>query len=128
MKQPIAFISVTEQAKKQMDFYVETFPNTKIQSVIYYPDFPERVLNGQLDLNGVPIYFLEMGPENPVSSGWNISLYIEMDNEEEFDHVFSGLSADGVVMMGPEAAGIFQKVAWVTDKFGITWQLAFAGN
>ncbi|MGX7150171.1 VOC family protein [Enterococcus ureasiticus] len=128
MKQPITFISVAEHAKNQMDFYVETFPNTKIQAVTYYDEYPERILNGQLDLNGTPIYFLEMGPENPVAPGWNLSLYVEMDSEEEFDQVFSALAADGFVMMGPEPAGIFQKVTWLTDKFGITWQFVFAGK
>lgn len=128
MKQPITFISVAEHAKNQMDFYVETFPNTTIQSVTYYDEYPERVLNGQLDLNGTLIYFLEMGPENPVTSGWNLSLYVEMETEEEFNHIFSALSTNGVVMMGPMAAGIFQKVTWLTDKFGITWQLVFAGK
>lgn len=89
MKQPITFISVTEHAKKQMDFYVDVFPNTTIQSVTYYDEYLERVLNGQLDLNGTLIYFLEMGPE---------------------------------------AAGIFQKVTWLTDQFGVTWQFVFAGK
>ncbi|WP_207695167.1 hypothetical protein DOK67_0001301 [Enterococcus sp. DIV0212c] len=126
MKQPITFISVTEHAKNQMDFYVDVFPNTKIQSVTYYEEYPERVLNGQLELNGMLLYFLEMGPENPVTPGWNLSLYAEMDSEEEFDQIFSALSNDGMVIMGPEAAGIFQKVAWLTDKFGITWQLTLA--
>ncbi|MGX7245920.1 VOC family protein [Enterococcus quebecensis] len=128
MKQPITFISVTEHAKEQMDFYVDVFPNTTIQSVTYYENYPERVLNGQLDLNGILIYFLEMGPENPVTNGWNFSLFAEMDSEEEFDRIFSALSAKGVVIMGPEAAGIFQKVTWLTDKFGVTWQLVFGGK
>ncbi|WP_086315271.1 hypothetical protein A5821_002713 [Enterococcus sp. 7F3_DIV0205] len=128
MKQPITFISVTEHAKKQMDFYVDVFPNTTIQSTTYYDTFPERVLNGQLDLNGTLIYFLEMGPENPVTPGWNLSLFVEMDTEEEFDQIFSALSAEGVVIMGPEAAGIFKKVTWLTDKFGVTWQFVFAGK
>ncbi|MBO0441461.1 VOC family protein [Candidatus Enterococcus ikei] len=128
MKQPITFISVTEHAKKQMDFYVDVFPHTTIQSVTYYDEYPERVLNGQLNLNGTLLYFLEMGPENPVTSGWNLSLFVEMDTEEEFDLIFSALSVEGIVIMGPEAAGIFQKVTWLTDKFGITWQLVFAGK
>ncbi|EOL50549.1 VOC family protein [Enterococcus caccae] len=126
MKQPVTFISVTEHAKKQMDFYVDVFPNTTIQSTTYYDEYPERVLNGQLDLNGTLLYFLEMGPENPVTLGWNLSLFVEMDTEEEFDRIFSALSAEGVVIMGPEAAGSFKKVTWLTDKFGVTWQFVFA--
>ncbi|OTN89066.1 hypothetical protein A5819_001558 [Enterococcus sp. 7E2_DIV0204] len=38
MKQPITYISVTEHAKAQIDFYVDVFPNTTTQSIIYYDE------------------------------------------------------------------------------------------
>ncbi|MBC8922950.1 VOC family protein, partial [Escherichia coli] len=47
------------------------------------------------------------------------------DTEDEFDTLFEKLAKEGTVMMGPEAVEALRKVAWVTDKYGITWQLAF---
>lgn len=47
--------------------------------------YAERVLNGQLDLNGTPLYFLDMRPENPVTPDLHLSLYVELDSEAELD-------------------------------------------
>ncbi|WP_140335112.1 hypothetical protein [Candidatus Enterococcus lemimoniae] len=47
--------------------------------------YAECVLNGQLDLNGTPLYFLDMRPENPVTPGLHLSLYVELDSEAELD-------------------------------------------
>lgn len=56
------------------------------------------------------------GPQQP---------FIFADTEDEFDTLFEKLAKEGTVMMGPEAVEALRKVAWVTDKYGITWQLAF---
>jgi predicted 3-demethylubiquinone-9 3-methyltransferase (glyoxalase superfamily) len=40
-----------------------------------------------------------------------------------FDHAFDNLTKDGKVLMGPEPYDNFRKVTWLTDKYGITWQL-----
>ena len=56
---------------------------------------------------------------------WAVSLYVDCEDEASFDNYFDSLSADGVVMMGPEAVGELRAVAWVTDQFGVTWQLVW---
>jgi predicted 3-demethylubiquinone-9 3-methyltransferase (glyoxalase superfamily) len=67
--------------------------------------------------------FLDMGSEHPAPDfTWASSIYAECSDEAEFDAVFNALSQDGFVMMGPEAVGEIRKCAWVTDKFGVTWQ------
>jgi predicted 3-demethylubiquinone-9 3-methyltransferase (glyoxalase superfamily) len=36
--------------------------------------------------------------------------------------LFGTLAAGGMVMMQEENFMQYRKVAWVTDKFGVTWQ------
>jgi predicted 3-demethylubiquinone-9 3-methyltransferase (glyoxalase superfamily) len=36
--------------------------------------------------------------------------------------LFDALAQGGTVMMKEDNFMHFQKVAWVTDKFGVTWQ------
>ncbi|WP_423363077.1 VOC family protein [Mycoplasma sp. P36-A1] len=124
MQKPICFISTAEHVKQQMELYESILPNTKITQIEYYPDFPDRVLNGQMDINGLTVYFLEMGAENPVTIGWNINLYCKMNSVEEFDRIFEELSKGGTIMMGPQAIENFIKVVWFTDIYGLTWQFS----
>jgi len=72
---------------------------------------------------GQEIMFLDMDAAHAAPDfSWATSIYIDCRDETEFDAVFNGLSQGGVVMMGPEPIAHFRKCAWVTDKFGVTWQ------
>lgn len=122
MKAVIPFLTFATEAKEVMDYYVNTFPNTEVVSKVAYPDQPELLMNGQLKLNGLDLYFLDMGANNQVPIEWGISLYVEMESEEEFYAIFDPIAKEGVVIMGPVPIGEFKLATWVTDKFGVTWQ------
>ena len=87
---------------------------------------PGKVLNGQLKIKGQTVMFMDLAPEYTTPFSWAISLYVDCDGESEFDGLFSCLSDGGTVMMGPEPIMDLRKVAWVTDRFGVTWQLVWA--
>jgi len=54
------------------------------------------------------------------------SLQTDCQDESEFDTLFARLAQDAkAVMIGPEPVLAFRKVAWVTDRFGVTWQLVW---
>jgi predicted 3-demethylubiquinone-9 3-methyltransferase (glyoxalase superfamily) len=80
-------------------------------------------MSGILSVFDQQIMFMDMSAdyECPPFS-WTTSFYIPCSDEAEFDAIFNGLSQDGTVMMKEEPFMQFRKVAWVTDKFGVTWQ------
>lgn len=124
------FITLNGKSKEAMNFYAEIFPDTKITRMDFYQDSPdfsevkeELVLYGSLTFKESEIFFLDMQEQYPAPQPtWSNSLYLECETESEFDQIFASLSASGSVMMGPEAVGTIRKCAWITDKFGITWQ------
>jgi len=83
------------------------------------------VLNGTFELLGQRYMAMDMAPGNAPDFAWSTSLLVMCEDEAEFDALFKGLSAGGNVMMGPEQVMDLRKVAWVTDKFGVTWQLVW---
>jgi predicted 3-demethylubiquinone-9 3-methyltransferase (glyoxalase superfamily) len=114
------FIWFTGQAEEAMNYYVGTFPNSKISHIERYsgdqgiPDEDKlkgKVLTGVFELNGTEFMCLDGGPQFEVSGG--ISFVVEPDTQEEIDKIWARL-ADG----GKEI-----QCGWVTDKFGITWQV-----
>jgi predicted 3-demethylubiquinone-9 3-methyltransferase (glyoxalase superfamily) len=125
------FLSFTGKAEEAMKFYSENLPETNIGEIVRYgknhPMVGEGeenfILHGSLLMMGQKIMFMDMPTAYPAPEfSWSTSLYIDCVSEVEFDDVFSSLSKNGTVMMGPESVGHIRKCAWVTDKFGVTWQ------
>ncbi|MGL4694673.1 VOC family protein [Enterococcus larvae] len=127
----IPFLTFPEKAEEAMKFYEASFPNAKITRLVRYdenvpnvsPELIGKVLNGSLDLQGQEILFMDMDTANAPAFSWAMSIYVNCEDESEFDAVFGSLSTEGTVMMGPEPVMNLRKVAWVTDKYGVTWQL-----
>ena len=124
------FITLPGQADEAMALYVRTFPDAEILQVTRYESseygVEGKVMNGQLRINDSLLYFMDFKDDQAPMASWRLSLYIDIASEKDFDQIFEGLAHEGVVLMGPEAIMGLQKVAWITDVFGITWQLVFA--
>ncbi|WP_207942538.1 hypothetical protein DOK78_000820 [Enterococcus sp. DIV2402] len=131
----VPFLSFTGQAEAAMRFYAQVLPETSITTLVRYgidnPHMPaeqgDRIMYGAINCMGQEIMFLDMSDEYPAPPfNWAHSLYIDCQNEAEFDEIFQGLSEEGSIMMGPESVGDIRKCAWVVDKFGVTWQPVWA--
>jgi predicted 3-demethylubiquinone-9 3-methyltransferase (glyoxalase superfamily) len=128
------FLTLAETSEQAMEFYTTVFPQTKIEKIDRYPkgmpytpdSMVGKVLHGVLNLQGNEIYFMDMDKQQAPATSWASSLYLDLTSEAEFDDIFKKLADKGNVMMGPEAVGDLRKVAWVVDRFGITWQLIWA--
>jgi len=125
------FLTFTGKAEEAMRFYAAILPGAEITGLVRYgkdhpyaaPEEEDKLLHGALSFAGQQIMFLDMDAAHPAPEfSWAASLYVCCRDEAEFDAVFAGLSDGGTVMMGPEAVGNIRKCAWVTDKFGVTWQ------
>ncbi|HLW62383.1 MAG TPA: VOC family protein [Flavobacterium sp.] len=74
-------------------------------------------LNGQLFMcsDSPPIHNWDFSPA--------ISNYVECENEEEINQLWSKLSENGQVAMPLNNYGFSKKFGWVIDRFGVSWQL-----
>lgn len=128
------FLTLPATSEDAMKFYETSFPEAQIKRITRYTEnVPNaskemigKVLNGELEIQGQTIYFMDMMPEQAPQLSWAISIYTECATENEFDTIFANLAKEGIVMMGPEPIMNLRKVAWVTDKFNVTWQLVWA--
>ena len=120
MHQITPFIWFQGNAEEAMNYYVGTFKNSKITHIERYAgdqgipgekELKGKVLTGVFELKGQQFMCLDGGAQFALSSG--ISFLIEFDTQQELDVVWDKL-ADG---------GMPLQCGWVTDKFGVTWQI-----
>ena len=125
----VTFLTFPETAEEAMNFYVSIFPNSSITSLTKIDEDERgeggRVINGQFVLDGQHFMAMDMEKEFLPDFSWATSLYVECEDEPAFDNYFDSLSAEGTVMMGPEPVGELRSVSWVTDQYGVTWQLVW---
>lgn len=52
-----------------------------------------------------------------------MSLFVECEDEAEFDTAFARLADDGKLLMPPDNYGFSRKFSWLSDRFGVSWQM-----
>jgi len=109
-----------DNAREAMEYYVGVFPDSRINSIMEYPDealdghfagMSGKVLHGQFTLNGVDFVCLDGGPLFTFNE--SISFVVACENQHEIDHYWASLSHV------PEA----EQCGWCKDRFGISWQI-----
>ena len=110
------FLWFDDQAEEATNFYVSIFKNSKITNISRSgegaPSEPGSVMTTAFNLNGQDFIALNGGPMFAFSPA--ISFFITCGSQEEVDHYWDSLSADG---------GEKQRCGWLKDKFGISWQI-----
>ena len=115
--QPITpFLWFDSQAQEAAEFYVSVFPDSEILSLARYGDAGPgpagSVMVVGFALRGQEFNALNGGPVcqfNPA-----ISFVVDCETQEEVDHYWDAMTADG---------GQPVQCGWLTDKFGVSWQI-----
>lgn len=116
------------QAEEAIKFYTSLFPNSKIEHIDHWkgdePGGKEGLVkHATFTLDGLEYIASENTFDHKFSFTPAISIYVQCDNEAEIETLFTKLSEAGGVMMPLDNYGFSQKFGWVSDKYGVSWQL-----
>lgn len=103
------FLMFNDTAEEAMNFYVSIFKTSRIISSMPGPN--GTVMGGTFELEGQRFNAFNGGPHFKFSQG--ISQFVSCDTQDEIDYFYEKLS-DG---------GEKQPCGWLTDKFGVSWQI-----
>lgn len=103
------FLTYDSRAEEAARYYVSIFEDGKILSTMPGPG--GSVMSVTFELFGQTYIAMNGGPTFTFSQG--ISLFVSCENQAEIDRYWAKLT-DG----GKEV-----QCGWLTDKFGVTWQI-----
>ncbi len=110
------FLWYDGNAEEAIKLYTSVFKNSKIINITYWGEgspFPRgQVMNGVFELDGQRFYAFDAGPQFKFTEA--ISFFVNCETQEEIDHCWNKLTADG----GQESM-----CGWLKDKFGVSWQI-----
>jgi predicted 3-demethylubiquinone-9 3-methyltransferase (glyoxalase superfamily) len=115
MQKITTFLWFNDQAEEAVNFYISLFKNSKIGAVSRYGDAgpgPKgSVMVITFELEGQEFMALNGGPVYQLTPA--VSLMVNCETQQEVDHLWEKLSAGGHK----------DRCGWLTDKYGVTWQI-----
>jgi len=115
MQKITPFLWFENQAEEAAKFYVSIFKNSKVLDVVRYgeagPGPKGTVMIVTFQLDGQEFSALNGGPEFTFSPA--ISFVVDCKTQQEVDELWERLSEGGKK----------QQCGWVTDKYGLSWQI-----
>lgn len=123
----LMFTGQTGQAEAAMNFYISLFEDSKILTIQRYgpegPGAEGTVMHARFTLNGQEFMCIDSNAPHEFTFTPSISLFITCDTEAELDGLYGRLSDGGGVLMPLSNYGFSKKFGWVSDRYGVSWQL-----
>ena len=122
MQKITPFLWFDDRAEEAAKFYTSVFRDSKVGKILRYSEEtakvsqsgrpPGSVLTIEFEIEGQKFTALNGGPQFKFNE--SISFVVNCETQEEVDHYWEKLTADG----GEESA-----CGWLKDKFGVSWQI-----
>lgn len=121
------FLMFEGNAEEAMNFYVSLFPNSHVISISRYgPGQVGKegtVVRALFSLSGQSVMCIDSPMKHNFTFTPSMSMFVDCANEAQLDELFEKLSTGGNVMMPVDNYGFSLRFAWVSDRFGVSWQL-----
>lgn len=119
MRKIVTFFWFEDKAKEAVDLYVSLFDDAKVLNTTYLTESVAKeagkkagdISTIDFELNGQNFTALNGGPYYKFTEA--ISIAVNCKDQAEIDKLWDALSEGGKIL----------SCGWVTDKFGVTWQI-----
>jgi predicted 3-demethylubiquinone-9 3-methyltransferase (glyoxalase superfamily) len=133
MSQKIKTFLMFEGACEQaMNFYASLFRDAAITSIHRYgkegPGAEGSVMKATFTLAGQTFMCIDSPVKHNFTFTPAMSLFVDCADEAEIDQLFAKLSDGGQVLMPLNAYPFARKFGWLSDKYGVSWQLNLADD
>ena len=116
MSKVTTFITFKERGAEAVEFYTSLFENSKVhwihKSGANGPMPEGALMHAKFEIDGQQFMAMDGGPS--FTAGPGFSMFASAETQAEIDRLWDALLADG---------GLPNQCGWLTDKFGICWQI-----
>ena len=111
------FLWFNSEAEEAANFYVSLFGNSRVLHVARYGEAGPKggVMVVAFELEGQRLTALNGGPNFKLDEAF--SLLVDCTEQADIDRLWSALGEDGA----------YNVCGWLKDKFGLSWQIGYAG-
>jgi predicted 3-demethylubiquinone-9 3-methyltransferase (glyoxalase superfamily) len=106
------------KAEEAIQFYTSLFPDSSVTGILKYnaadDDEEGLVKHAQFKLDGYVLMAMDSSFDHAFRFSEGISIAVDCETQEEIDHYWNRMTADG----GEESM-----CGWLKDKFGVSWQI-----
>lgn len=106
------------KAEEAIQLYTSLFPNSAVKDLSRYEkgegDVEGTIKHGRFVLNGQMFVAMDSSAPHAFSFDEGMSIVVNCDTQEEIDHYWNSLTANG----GQES-----QCGWLKDKYGVSWQI-----
>ena len=122
-------------AKEAVDFYTAVFPEGKITFTSYYPteglaDFQKEFAGDVLAINFEIMghAFTAINADNTFKPNPSVSFSIMCKTKDEVNALWEKLIDGGSVLMPLQKYDFSEHYGWLSDKYGVSWQMIALGD
>jgi predicted 3-demethylubiquinone-9 3-methyltransferase (glyoxalase superfamily) len=114
-------------AEAAMNFYVSLFSGSEVQRIERYGPGEQgaegTVKRADFTLGGHQLLCIDSPVKLSFTFTPSMSIFVDCMDETEQLNAFQKLSEGGEVLMPLDNYGFSTKFGWVSDRFGVSWQL-----
>ena len=117
MQKIVTYLWFDGRIEEALEFYTSLLPDSRVLEIIHYsevgPGAPDEIMFAVFELAGQR--FTIVNGNTFFKPNAAMSLCINCDSQAEIDRLWEMMTADG----GAESVA-----GWLTDRFGVSWQVS----
>ncbi|MFI7454223.1 VOC family protein [Nonomuraea sp. NPDC049714] len=124
------FLMFEGVAEEAMNFYLSLFDDAEVLAIARYgpgeAGAEGSVLSATFRLADQEYMAIDSAVHHAFTFTPSISLYVQCETADEIERLFAALSEKGETLMPLDSYGFSTRFGWVSDRFGVSWQLNLA--
>ena len=121
------FLMFEGKAEEAMALYVSLFPDAAMTDIVRYGSGQAgkegSVLRATFSIAGQSVMCIDSPAKHAFTFTPSFSFFVETESEDELRRLAAALGEGGSVMMPLGDYGFSRQFTWVSDRFGVSWQL-----